>query len=263
MKSVLLITAGLVLLLAGSQAADAQGQTRGTRTRTGNFGTGTGFGYGPGGYGTADPRTVTVWTNSPYGTNGFDLIAINNIFNPTRVYTPPRVAGPPPIPSYNFTVNGILTDGGHGMGYVFFYGNSVANKGYTNSETINGFKISDIANNTVTLVDTNNKTFTLQVGSGFSKLGTNDWRYLPVPDAASYVPSATSSSVDAGAGDDSLPAGPVSDAMRRMIERRKAEMGETQGPAAGDATAPAPAGDAPPAPPQGDAPPAPPAPPAP
>ncbi len=265
MKPILIITAGFALLFAGNQAANAQGrtrqpadfqtQTRG-RTRQG------GFGYGPGGYaGAADPRTMTFWPNSPYGTNGFDIIAINNIFNPSRVYVPPRTNVVPLIPTYNFTVDGIMTDDAHSAGYVFFYGNSVQNRAYTNSETINGFKISEIVSNTVTLVDTNNKSFMLAVGSGFSKTGSNDWRFLPVPSASSYVATTSGDEVSSG-GDDSEPTGPMSEAMKRLIERRKQELGDAQNGTtttgapddAGPVTVPPPGGDAPAPPPEAPAP---------
>jgi hypothetical protein len=224
-NSITIITLAAALLLAGGHPANAQrtadrtggGFTRNTRAVPS---------YGP------DPRTAT--------NIGFEIITLNNIFNPTRVYIPPRSNPPPVIPTYSFTLTGVMTYGANDVGYGFFSGNAVSpTRGYMASDTINGYKISEITNNTVKLVDTNkNQEFILRVGAGFSRRGTtNDWRFISVPEPALSTTGLSS----AGSSSDSGPSGPMSDVMRKLMARRAAE----EGPAAGADAGASPDGGAP------------------
>ena len=117
------------------------------------------------------------------------------------------------IPTYSFTLNGAMTYSDNK--YAFFYGNTVSSaKGYTVSNTINGYTIEDIANNTVTLRDSSNKVYNLKVGEGFSRTGTNQWKPLIV--AEPVVLPDTSGSALGGGSAAAAPAGPVSDIMAEI-----------------------------------------------
>lgn len=250
MKNTIAIILGASLLLAGGHAAQAQ-RTADRTANGGNYQRGntayTRNTRGIASYG-ADPRTAT--------NVGVEIITINNIFNPTRAYRVPTTNGPAPIPTYTFTLTGVMTYGVNDVGYGFFSGNAVSpTRAYTTSDTINGYKVSAITNNTVKLVDTNNQEFTLRVGAGFTRRGTtNAWRFLSVPEP-SLSPAGATMSPDSDSG----PTGPMSDVMKKLMARRAAEEGPAAGGdvAAPDAgAAPAPDGAAPPAPPDGGPPPA-------
>ena len=242
MKNITSITLGVVLLLAGSLATHPQRQY----DRTGRNPRGAAS-YGD------DPRTAT--------NVGIEIITINNIFNPSRVYVRPNTNRTVVVPTYTFTLTGVMTYGANDVGYGFFSGNAVSpTRGYMASDTINGYKITAITNNTVKLMDTNNQEYTLRVGAGFTRRGTtNDWRFMNVPEPAlSPVGSSMSSGSDSGLS------GAASETMRRLMARRAAEEGTSPDAAAPDAAPPAPDGPAPdgaapPPPPDRGAPPAPPA----
>ena len=132
-----------------------------------------------------------------------------------------------------------MTYGPKDMGYSFFSGNAVTpTRGYMAAETINGYKIAEITNNTVKLVDTNNNEYVLRVGAGFSRSSpTNAWRFLNVPEPTIAV---TSSSADLNSDSASGPAGPMAEIMKRLMAKRAAEEGAAGG---GDTTTNAPPDD--------------------
>jgi hypothetical protein len=231
LKTSLATITGLALLVLSGVDASAQRQAN-------QYG-----GYG--GVGGRNPRGRTIMTGDPRLTltNGFDLISINNIFDANRYYRDPVVTQPV-IPSYNFILTGVMTYGPNDVGYGFFSGNAVmkSDGAYGTSDNLNGYKITAITNNTVKVVDTNNVEYLLRVGSGFTKYGTNQWRFVSVPEAAPSAAPATSEDDTASSGLDAS-TDPV---VQRLIARRRAALGiavdaaaALTNPPSPDATAPA------------------------
>lgn len=164
----------------------------------------------------------------------FQVIERNNIFNPYR--TPPRGSQKPLPKVYSFTLNGIMTY--ENRGYAFFDGNAGSRgKALSPSETINGYRIAEITNNTVKLAAASNQFITLHVGMQMRREENGPWKLVP-SSAAAMETTPSSSSSDAGADDnsggDSASSAPVSmtpgrdaDVIRKLMMRRRAENGDT------------------------------------
>ncbi len=261
-NTIAIITLGAALLLASGTFVEAQRNFQ--RNNNGAYDPTANFQRNPRGVasyaGGTDPRLAT--------NIGVEIISRNNIFDPTRIWREPLVPRAYVPPPQNFTLTGVMTYGANDVGYGFFNGNAATpSRGYMAADTINGFKISEITNNTVKVVDTNNQEYILRVGAGFSRRSpTNEWRFLSVPEPT----MSTSTSISPGSDSDSGLSGAQADAYKRLRARRAAEEGPALGGDAGapDAGSPPPPPDgsappAPPAPPDGAQPPPPPAPPAP
>jgi hypothetical protein len=173
--------------------------------------------------------------------NSFQVIEQNNIFNPSRR---PRINPnrPPPVRVSTFTLNGTMSY--ENKGYAFFEGNAV-NRGsvFGLADTINGYKIAEITNNTVKLAAASNQFITLKVGMQMRKVENGPWKLIGSSSPASD--SAASGSADASSEDNSgdttaaatpipLTPGASSDVIARLMKRRQQENGDTNAPANGD-----------------------------
>jgi len=168
--------------------------------------------------------------------DSFQVIERNNIFNPSR--RPPRHIGPvtPVVRVYSFTLNGTMSY--ENKGYAFFDGNAV-NRGsvFGLADTINGYKIAEITNNTVKLAAASNQFITLKVGMRMKKVENGPWKLVGSLEPAAE--STSSSSMDAASDDNSgdTPAtatAPVSsapgadtDVIARLLKRHREENGDT------------------------------------
>ena len=167
--------------------------------------------------------------------NSFQVIERNNIFNPSR--RPPRrnERTTPVVRVYSFTLNGTMSY--ENKGYAFFDGNAV-NRGtvFGLSDTINGYKIAEITNNTVKLAAASNQFITLKVGMQMKKVENGPWKLMGSSELASE--SSSSSSTDAASDDNSGDAtaatapisstpGASADVIARLMKRRHEENGDT------------------------------------
>jgi hypothetical protein len=174
--------------------------------------------------------------------NSFQIIEQNNIFNPYRRPAVRKNSGPPPPRICYFTLNGTMSY--ENKGYAFFDGTG-GNRGkvFSPSDTINGYRIVEITNNTVKLAAASNQFVTLKVGMQMRKEDNGPWKLVASsrPASESTAPdsgpadSAQASDDNSGAGADTAaptPAVPGADAdvIRRLMRRRAAENGDTNPP---------------------------------
>jgi hypothetical protein len=175
--------------------------------------------------------------------NSFQVIERNNIFNPSR--RPPRrnERTTPIARVYSFTLNGTMSY--ENKGYAFFDGNAV-NRGqvFGLADTINGYKIAEITNNTVKLAATSNQFITLKVGMQMTKVENGPWKLISSsqPAAESSSSSSTDTASDDNSGDTTAATAPISpipgasaDVIAKLMKRRREENGDTNAaPANGD-----------------------------
>lgn len=121
-------------------------------------------------------------------------------------------------------------------GYAFFEGNAGSRgKGLSPAETINGYKIAEITNNTVKLAAASNQFITLRVGMQMRREENGPWKLVPSTAAAMESPPSSSSG-DSGANDSSggdsaasppttMIPGASADVIRKLMMRRRAEEG--------------------------------------
>jgi hypothetical protein len=175
--------------------------------------------------------------------NSFQVIEQNNIFNPSRRPLTPRGPRVPTVRTYSFTLNGTISY--ENKGYAFFNGNAVNRNGiFGLSDTINGYKIAEITNNTVKLAASSNQFITLKVGMQMRKVENGPWKLVGSSEPASESSSSgsgettsTDSSGDttAATAPVSVPRGGDSDVIARLQRRHREENGDTNSaPANGD-----------------------------
>jgi hypothetical protein len=166
--------------------------------------------------------------------NSFQVIERNNIFNPSRR---PRlnINRPPPVRVSTFTLNGTMSY--ENKGYAFFDGNAV-NRGsvFGLADTINGYKIAEITNNTVKLAAASNQVITLKVGMQMRKVENGPWKLVGSSEPASESSSSGSAEAtsDDSSGDTTAATAPISatpgasaDVMARLMRRRREQNGDT------------------------------------
>ena len=180
--------------------------------------------------------------------SSFQVIERNNIFNPSRRPPRPDRQSHPEVRVYSFTLNGTMTY--ENKGYAFFNGNGV-NRGnvFGLSDTINGYKIAEITNNTVKLAASSNQFITLKVGMQMRKVENGPWKLMnssvmglsEPPSDSSSSSSAESNSDDnsggatAASAPSSTAPGADADVIARLMKRRHQENGDTNSaPANGD-----------------------------
>jgi hypothetical protein len=175
--------------------------------------------------------------------NSFQVIERNNIFNPSRR---PRtnINRPPPVRVSSFTLDGTISY--ENKGYAFFNGNAVNRSGvFGLSDTINGYKIAEITNNTVKLAASSNQFITLKVGMQMRKVENGPWKLVGSSEPASESSSSGSADTTStdSSGDDattatapvSAPHGPEADVIARLQRRHREANGDTNSaPANGD-----------------------------
>ncbi len=166
--------------------------------------------------------------------NSFQVIESNNIFNPSR-RPPRRGSNAPIVRTYSFTLNGTISY--ENKGYAFFDGNAVNRGGvFGLSDTINGYKIAEITNNTVKLAASSNQFITLKVGSQMRKVENGPWKLMGSPEPATESSSSSSAETtsDDNSGDTTAAPARVSsvpgadgDVIAKLMRRRREASGDT------------------------------------
>jgi hypothetical protein len=167
------------------------------------------------------------------GFGSFQVIERNNIFNPNR--RPPRTdrRSQPQVRIYTFTLNGTMTY--ENKGYAFFGGNGVnRSQPFAPADSINGYKIAEITNNTVKLAAASNEFITLKVGMQMRKEENGPWKLVAssVRDELPASSGSTDASSDDNSGDSAAArtpsiSGPDADVIKRLMHRRAEESGDT------------------------------------
>jgi hypothetical protein len=158
------------------------------------------------------------------GFESFQIISQKNIFDPYRRPRVGSVAAPPP--SYYFTLNGTMSY--DDKSYAFFNGSGIrSSRAFQPSDSINGYKIAEIANNYVKLMASSNQFIKLSVGMQMKRTGTGPWALVASPDPTAEPPSSSS---DDGSGRavEPMVGGADSDVMKRLMARRAQETGDSK-----------------------------------
>jgi hypothetical protein len=166
-------------------------------------------------YEQANSATSMDSTNSSSSLDysAFRLITERNIFDPNRM--PHSQARPQPKVVESFTLVGTMA---YEKGdFAFFDGNSEEYKKVLKpSDTIAGYKIQSILPDSIKLVtDTNH--IDLAVGGQLRRQDDGTWTQIAAAAAYSAPPT------DSGSTTDSVPAGPDSDILKRLMQRREKE----------------------------------------
>jgi hypothetical protein len=205
LKTPICLGASVALLLAGSGRALAQDSNSNASSAS-----------------TSDARPTA---------RSFEIIEQNNIFNPNRRPPTTRSNGPPPPRSYYFTLNGTMTY--ENREYAFFNGTGANRDHFAKSDTINGYKIVEITNNTVKLEGASNQIIKLQPGMQMHRVENGPWTLvassMSSPASDSSTPGADSNSDNNSAGDSgalSLPLqGAQADIVKKLMARRALDEG--------------------------------------
>jgi hypothetical protein len=155
----------------------------------------------------------------------FRIISDRNIFDPNRRANRPDAPRPKPKSVDSFSLVGVMS---YEKGsFAFFDGSSSSfRKALKNSDSIAGFKVSEISANRVKLTaDTN--TFELQVGMQMRREEEGSWQpsrqnetYAAV---SSPSPSPSPSSGNNSAAPPATSSGAESDVLKRLMQRREQE----------------------------------------
>ena len=154
----------------------------------------------------------------PAGFQSFQIISQKNIFDPYRRPVRPGGANAPP-PSYYFTLNGTMSY--EDKSYAFFDGSGIrGGQAFQPADTINGYKIAEIADNYVKLMASSNQFVKLSVGMQMKRIGAGPWALVASPD-----PTAEPSSSEGGPDRavEPMVGGADSDVMKRLMARRAQE----------------------------------------
>ena len=201
----LLLCAGAALLLAGGGRALAQDAAS-----------------------NANPNFSPTSETRP-SARSFEIIEQNNIFDPTR--RPRRPQGPtgPTHRYYNFTLNGTMTY--ENQEYAFFNGTGINRDHFAKSDTINGYKIVEITNNTVKLEGLSNQVIKLQPGMQMQRVDNGPWTLAASSMRAADSDSSGQGSDSNNAGASTVPSiqvtGAESDVLKRLLARHLQENGES------------------------------------
>jgi hypothetical protein len=174
--------------------------------------------------------------------NSFQVIERNNIFNPSR-RPPRRGSNAPVVHTYSFTLDGTMSY--QNKGYAFFNGNAVNRGGvFGLADTINGYQIAEITNNTVKLAASSNQFITLKVGMQMRKVENGPWKLVGSSEPASESSSSGSAETTSNdnSGDTAAATAPVistpgasADVIAKLMRRHREENGDTNAtPANGD-----------------------------
>jgi hypothetical protein len=161
----------------------------------------------------------------PPSLQSFNIIVTNNIFDPNRrpgrtyrpgpSYRPQRVEG--------FTLVGTMS---YQSGtYAFFDGTSYDyRKSVKASDTIAGYKVTEITHDAIKLAAASNQPVTMRVGMQMRRENGGPWSLKAQAESfASSTPSPSSSTTSsAGSPAPSLPAG-TDDVIRRLMLKRAQE----------------------------------------
>ena len=158
----------------------------------------------------------------PTGFQSFQIISQKNIFDP---YRRPRVGSTNSLPpTYYFTLNGTMSY--DDKSYAFFDGSGIrGGRAFQPSDTINGYKIAEIADNYVKLMAASNQFVKLSVGMQMKRTGTGPWALVASPDLTAE-PSSSEGGSDRPM--ESMVGGADSDVMKRLMARRAQETGDSK-----------------------------------
>ena len=158
------------------------------------------------------------------GFQSFQIISQKNIFDP---YRRPRVGSTiAPPPTYYFTLNGTMSY--EDKSYAFFNGSGIrTSQAFQPSDSINGYKIAEIANNYVKLMASSNQFVKLSVGMQMKRVGTGPWTLVASPDPTAE-PASSSSEDSSDHAVMSTVGGADSDVMKRLMARRAQETGDSK-----------------------------------
>lgn len=184
-------------------------------------------GFVPAGFGADDPANF----------DAFKIILERNIFNASRQAQPPPAQRPrAEIRPERITLLGVLVDGNNSA--AFFDGSrSEYTRAVRTGEEIAGYKVVDIGTDKVRLAN-GDKKIEIRVASRMEKLGDNPWTLAEGGSGSSEFfredgtssrsmsdKSQSDSAISSGDGQ-SGSAEPSSDLVKRLMERRRREMGE-------------------------------------
>ncbi len=151
------------------------------------------------------------------GWQSFQIISQKNIFDPYR--RPVRGSTNAPPPTYYFTLNGTMSY--EDKSYAFFDGSGIrGGRAFQPADTINGYKIAEIADNYVKLMAASTQFVKLSVGMQMKRTGAGPWALVASPD-----PTAEPSSSEGGPDRAMEPmvGGADGDVMKRLMARRAQE----------------------------------------
>jgi hypothetical protein len=149
--------------------------------------------------------------------SAFNLVNTRNIFDPNR-YAPGKYAGPPRRTTESFSLVGIMS---YEKGtFAFFSGSSREyEKALKTSDNIAGYKLTAITPNSVKLAQATNEV-ELRVGMQMRREEDGPW----TPSTGSALSAAATAPASATASpSQSVPSGPDSDIIKRMMQRREKE----------------------------------------
>ena len=153
------------------------------------------------------------------GFESFQIIAQKNIFDPFRRPRVGSVSAAPP--TYYFTLNGTMSY--EDKSYAFFDGSGIrGGRAFQPSDSINGYKIAEIADNYVKLMASSNQFVKLSVGMQMKRTANGPWALVERPDPTA---EPASSSSEGGSDHAAMPmvGGADSDVMKRLMARRAQE----------------------------------------
>ncbi|MDB6066293.1 MAG: hypothetical protein JWR26_2501 [Pedosphaera sp.] len=154
----------------------------------------------------------------------FKIISQRNIFNPNRRANMPNtdIVRPKQVQVDFFTLNGTMSyEDRH---YAFFEGTSSQyRKVLAPSDTIAGYKISEIGDDHVMLAASSNQVINLRVGMQMKRQDGGPWSLAasaePIVDAGNTTPDQTPDSTSGT----SAPSSAESDVIKRLMQKREQE----------------------------------------
>jgi hypothetical protein len=152
---------------------------------------------------TPPPRDTLSSTNTEL--DPFQLIRRNNIFDQSRRFSGdngPRIltSRPPPMEEFGYSGPGIDYGPGGTPSATFTGSGASSSRVYNLGDTINGFTITKITLDNVTLTNASSNTFVVTVEKGLRREGDGPWRpasdiaSTPTPDTISTTSASSSSS---------------------------------------------------------------------
>ena len=159
----------------------------------------------------------------------FQIIVTRNIFDPARsvaatpVSRPPPAPSPPPAPAQEqIKLTGVLVSGG--MALAFFQGTAEEHCGARRvGEAIAGLILTSVSTDRITTTR-GDERLEIAVGTGLVRRGEGDWEAAAVGALPHVEPTAAAGPAPSTVS--AAPQGGASEALKRMLARRKQELGQ-------------------------------------
>jgi hypothetical protein len=151
-----------------------------------------------------------------FDARSFQVISQRNIFNPNRRAFRPEA---PRIQIQTATLNGTMSY--EDQSYAFF-----GNRTVKPSDKIGDYKVAEITNNAVKLMDTSNQVFNLIVGMQLRKEGDGPWKVVGSGSDMSTTPSSSGTSDQTNETTSSTTTtykGADEDVVKKLMAKRLAE----------------------------------------